>query len=166
MNKYFHYLWYVLRHKYYVLIECWRYGLYWRGIKHDFSKLWPSELIPYAHFFNGQILKRRSDSGYYKPTDTGDANFDHAWFLHQKRNDHHWQWWVFPDDVEGVKIKPMSKEARLEMWCDWRGAGRAQGTPDTAKWWLLNNKKLQIHPETREWVDGMVAELKGRQSKK
>jgi hypothetical protein len=71
-----------------------------------------------------------------------------------------------PEDVEGMIIKPMSEDARLEMWCDWRGAGRAQGTPDTAKWWLLNNKKLQLHPETREWVEGMVAELKRKQNDK
>jgi len=89
VKKYFHYILYLLKHKWYVLVECWRHGLYWRGIKHDWSKFLPSEIIPYANFFNGQVLRRRSDSGYYKPADTGHENFDHAWFLHQRRNDHH-----------------------------------------------------------------------------
>lgn len=75
MKKYFHYIWYVLRHKWFVLLECWRHGLYWRGIKHDWSKFLPSELIPYVHFFNGQILRRRSDSGYYKPHQTNTENW-------------------------------------------------------------------------------------------
>ena len=76
MNKHLKYMWYVIRHKYYVLIECFKVGLYWRGIMHDWSKFLPSELIPYANFFNGpKPLKRSSDSGYYKPTDTNLDNW-------------------------------------------------------------------------------------------
>ena len=151
MTKYLHYLKYVLVHKWWVMVECFKVGLFWRGIVHDMSKFLPSEFIPYARFFHGK--KVRSKTGYYKPTDTGDLAFDMAWFRHQKRNDHHWQWWVLPEDERGVKLLPMSEEARLEMLCDWRGAGRAQGTPDTLAWYRANGHKLQLHEETRKWVD-------------
>lgn len=35
------YLWYVLRHKYFVFVECCRLGVPWRGLVHDLSKLSP-----------------------------------------------------------------------------------------------------------------------------
>lgn len=95
MRRYIIYLWYIMRHKWFVLCACISHGIPLRGLMHDFSKLRPSEFIPYArYFYNPDGSKRehkRDKTGYYKPTDTGDANFDFAWFLHQKRNRHHWQ---------------------------------------------------------------------------
>lgn len=202
------YLSYVLRHKWFVLVECWRRGLYWRGLVHDLSKFLPSEWFPYVEHFHGRQSGRQRDvTGYYKPTDTGDPAFDRAWFLHQKRNDHHWQWWTQPDDMPlarwtvtefaiekgpmlalngqslvrleavgdddyihtaandvaklcrdslnggKVLVLPMSPRARTEMLCDWIGAGRAQGAPDTRSWWRKNGAKMVLHDETRQWVE-------------
>lgn len=101
MIKHLKYLKYVLRHKWFVFLACLDYGLIWRGIKHDWHKFLPSEWFPYVNFFYGKTgkpIQRRDSTGYYKPTDTGDAQFDFAWFLHQKRADHHWQWWVLVRD--------------------------------------------------------------------
>ena len=50
---YYKYLQYVIKHKYYVMIECFKVGLYWRGLVHDMSKFRPSEFIPYARYFYG-----------------------------------------------------------------------------------------------------------------
>ncbi len=80
------------------MIECFRAGLYWRGIIHDMSKFLPSEFFPYANHFYGGIQTGRNGTGYYKPTNTGDAQFDWAWLLHQKRNSHHWQFYLLPED--------------------------------------------------------------------
>lgn len=152
--KFLKYGWYVLRHKWFVFVECFKYGLIWRGLTHDISKLRPSEFFPYTNFFYGKRAKAKRDStGYYKPTDTGDSAFDFAWLLHQKRNDHHWQWWILPLDDGGTKIVEMSLEARQEMVADWRGAGRAQGTPDTIKWYQKNKHKMTLGPVTRAWVE-------------
>ena len=42
----------------------------------------------------------------------------------------------------------------MEMLCDWRGAGKAQGYGDnTDKWYQANKGKMQLHPETRGWVE-------------
>jgi len=157
MIKHLRYLHYVLRHKYYVLRECWKHGLIWRGLTHDLSKFLPSEWLPYANYFYGKAHTVRDETGYYKPTDTGDARFDFAWLLHQKRNDHHWQWWILPEDEGGIKVLPMSREARLEMLCDWIGAGLAQGTPGTRAWYLKNKDKMLLHPETRAWVERQLS---------
>jgi len=140
----------LLRHKWFVFLECCRYGIIWQGITHDWSKFLPSEFIPYANFdFN----KERDETGYYKPTDTGDRAFDFAWLLHQKRNKHHWQWWALPEDCGVIKVLDIPLKYRKEMICDWRGAGRAYGTPDTQKWYEKNKNKMSLHPDTRKWIE-------------
>lgn len=155
---YLKYLKYVFLHKWYVFLECYKRGLYWRGLVHDLSKFLPSEFIPYAKFFYRRCTVR-DDSGYYKPTDTGDPKFDFAWLLHQKRNDHHWQWWVLPLDDGGTKVIPMSKKARLEMFCDWLGAGRAQKTKGVKYWYAKNKDKLVLHRETRAYIESEILKL-------
>lgn len=83
MKQYLKYLKYIILHKWYVMNECFRVGLYWRGFVHDLSKFLPSEFIPYSNFFYNRITKNKHDkTGYYKPTDTGDINFEFAWLLH------------------------------------------------------------------------------------
>lgn len=169
MNKYIQYLNYLIKHKWYVGIECLKQGLYLQAFTHDLSKIFPSEYIPYANFFYGNnhnITRGRDKTGYYKPTDTGDNAFDFAWLLHQKRNKHHWQWWILPEDEGGLKILEMPDKYRKEMFCDWIGAGKAQGhfspkndpLKETRAWWKVNNHKMQLHPETRKWVEGVLYE--------
>lgn len=141
MKAHLLYLRYVMRHKWFVFRECCRLGIPLAGIIHDWSKFTPSEWIPYVHYFYGS-----SD-------DQEDRAFDMAWLLHQKRNPHHWQWWVLPEDSGAVKALPMPDRYRREMLADWRGAGLAQGTPDTLKWYAANRDKMTLHPETRDWIE-------------
>jgi len=156
MRAHLAYLRYVLRHKWFVFVECIKLGIPWRGLVHDWHKFLPGEWFPYVRFFyhpDGTPKQRRDETGYYKPTDTGDAAFDYAWLLHQKRGKHHWQWWVLPEDEGGIKVLPMPDKYRREMLADWRGAGRAQGKPDTRRWYEANKDKMQLHPETRAWIE-------------
>lgn len=171
--KHLKYAQYIFWHKWYVAVECFKRGLYWRGIVHDWSKLLPSEWVPYANFFYGEGAKPvRDKTGYYKPTDTGDAAFDFAWLLHQKRNKHHWQWWILPEDNGGVKILPIEEPYLTEMICDWIGAGKAQGhfspptdpMQETRKWWTANNHKMQLHPETRKEIERRILPVDGKAS--
>jgi hypothetical protein len=157
--KHLRYLRYVLRHKWFVFIACCKLGVPWRGIAHDMSKFAPSEWFPYAeHFYGGNrdIHFGRDKSGYYRAGDTGDMLFDFAWLYHQKRNPHHWQWWVLPLDDGGQKILPMSDSYRKEMLADWYGAGRALGKPDTQAWYLANKDKMLLHPDTRQWIEAQL----------
>jgi hypothetical protein len=266
LRKLLPYLSYVVRHKFFVAVECIAAGLWARGILHDLSKFLPSEFFPYANYFYGR--KVRDSSGYYKPTDTGAGlvhspncyqgglrssqgqgaserqqcgvrirtclpdgrktqatnregricppqernqgrqphrelgtsdevsrawaerrgygrflhlvfekvcpqdpclkcvceKFDFAWLLHQKRNRHHWQWWILPEDGGGVKVLEMSRQDTVEMVCDWRGAARAQKSksPDPRMsevqfWWTRNNHKMQLHPRTRRRIELILA---------
>lgn len=153
MSKFLTYSKYVLRHKFFVFVECCKYGMPLRGLLHDMSKLRLSEFIPYMHHFGSGIKTGRDKTGYYKPHNTGDPAFDFAWFLHQKRNSHHWQYWILPTDGGGTKVLEMPLAVRKEMVADWRGAGRAQGTPDVLAWYAKNKDKLVLGPITRAWVE-------------
>ncbi len=157
--KFFKYLSYVLRHKWYVMLECFKIGLYWQGITHDLSKFLPREWFPYMnHFYGGgnTIDRGRTATGYYKPTDTGDPAFDMGWLSHTKLNKHHWQYWCTPEDGGGLKVYEMPLEYLREMLCDWKGAGRAQGKPDTLAWYKENRDKMSVGPGARNWLDMMT----------
>ena len=164
MNRYWSYLRYLMRHKWYVSVECLKAGLVWRGLKHDWSKFLPDEFIPYARFFyapDGSKAQVRDSTGYYKPYDTGDLAFDVAWLKHQHRQDHHWQWWVLAKDDGGIRILDMSDAAWREMICDWIGAGKAQGffsppgepLKETRAWYAKNKDKMQLSELTRKNVE-------------
>ena len=151
------YLKYLLRHKWYVFVKCIQHGLLWRGIVHDLSKFLPSEFTSYVEHFHGKHAVRPSVGadkiGYCKPEVTSDCSFEWAWFRHQRRNDHHWQWWVCITSKGRHIPMPMSSKARLEMICDWHGAGMAQGDPDIRGWYERNKEGMLLHPETRAWVE-------------
>lgn len=156
--KYLKYLSYVLRHKWYVLIECFKIGLILEGLVHDLSKFSPKEFIPYARFFYGDKFKT-SKEGYFKDNDQSDKDFDLAWLNHQKMNKHHWQWWLVPMDKGLTRPLEMPKKYVDEMICDWEGAGKAQKVKGTIQEWYKKYKnKMQLHPETAILVEKILAE--------
>jgi hypothetical protein len=102
---YWKYLKYVIRHKWYVFIECCKLGIPVRGLLHDLSKLLPSEFFPYAQYFYGNNFPNEQWHGdirlhipYKWTVDSVKEAFDLAWLKHQKRNLHHWQYWLLVMD--------------------------------------------------------------------
>ena len=158
MRRYWNYLKYVLRHKWFVFLACWELGIPWQGIIHDWHKFMPREFIPYARFFNnpdGSKRIVRDKVGYYKPDFTGDPDFDMAWFWHQKLGKHHWQYWTHPasETKENIIVHEIPEKYLKEMFADWIGAGKAQGTPDTAAWYLAHKNEMQIHEDSRRILE-------------
>lgn len=150
MTRYDKYLIYVLKHKWFVMIECFKVGLYWRGIAHDFDKFLPSLFIPYARRFFGpgkDIKSGRDKTGYYDPTKGADEKFKAAVQKHLLKNKHHWQYW-------NVDAQPMPLKYVKEMVCDWKGAGRAQGNTNYSplKWFEANKKTMIIHKHTEALI--------------
>lgn len=164
--KHFRYLRYVIIHKWFVLLACWRRGLWWQGIIHDWSKFLPSEWFAYADFFYG-----------FKPTDNDRSRaiavlgydpypshqtiadrrfaFDVAWLKHQHRSPHHWQHWVLREDSGATLTLEMPKRYAMEMICDWEGAGRAitGRSGETASWYQKNRSKILLQSNTRALVE-------------
>lgn len=150
-RRHWAYLQYVLRHKWFVFRACLEYGLIWRGLIHDWTKFLPSEWLPYARTFYAP-----DGSKQYKP----DADFNRAWNHHQKANSHHWQYYVLHEDSGGLVVIEMSAADRNEMLADWRGAGLAQGKPNTWEWYEANKDKIMLHPDTREYVEWELTRFK------
>lgn len=145
LKVYWNYLKYVMQHKWYVAIECFKNGLYIHAFTHDLSKLRPSEFFPYAEkFFSGDYSYK-----YFWV----EERFETAWFLHQRRNKHHWDYWV---NSSGRPI-PMPEKYVLQMICDWNGMGRKFG--DTAAIFYSENKdRMKLHRTTRDMIDMYLSE--------
>jgi hypothetical protein len=78
-----------------------------------------------------------------------------AWFIHTRLQDHHWQYWVLATEGE-EKLYEMKPESIVEMFCDWIGAGRAQGTTDTLGWWNANKPKMRIHENSLKQIEKLL----------
>ena len=153
MERHWKYLKYVVRHKWYVLIECCKFGIPIRGLLHDLSKFKPAEWFPYVDYFYGDKPSPRSADGSYDPLSVGE-DFDYAWLSHQHCNKHHWQYWILWGDLGRTKCLPMPLRYTKEMLADWRGAGKAlSGKDDTLNWYQLNKDKMQLHEATRIWIE-------------
>jgi hypothetical protein len=154
--KHLKYLSYVLRHKWFVFVECYKLGILWRGIVHDLSKFLPSEWFPYVEYFYGDFGVKNQCPAKWTERESHQVkkNFDYAWLLHQKRNKHHWQWWLLQNDSDGLIILDMPLKYRKEMLADWIGAGIAiTGKREVESWYLENKDKMRLHPDTREWIE-------------
>jgi hypothetical protein len=155
MKAHLKYLEYVVRHKWFVFVECCRLGIPWLGIIHDLSKFSLAEWEPYVHtFYNPDGSKRniRDRSGNYDPANLN-ARFDYAWLHHQHWNKHHWQHWMLTQDEDEDKLLEMPDKYRREMLADWKGAGRALGFPDTLRWYKKQKGKIQLSLNTRNWIE-------------
>ena len=152
IGMYWKYFKVVLRHKWFVFLECRKLGILWLGIVHDLSKFLPSEFIPYARYFYGPYPK----DDEHKPVSVVDG-FNLAWLHHQHRNKHHWQRWLLTMDSARGSDKivplPIPDRYRKEMLADWRGAGRAYGNPDTVGWYVENAGQIRIDGITRDWIE-------------
>lgn len=165
MKKYLKYLKYVVRHKWFVLQECFKIGLYWRGITHDMSKFMPSEFIPYARYFYGNYPTEdecknalRCGVSLGKSKEEVEHDFNLAWLKHIHRNEHHHQHWILREDSGNVMELDMEAKVILEMLCDWRGAGKAiHGFDETEKWYNENKDKMHLSKQTRNLVETLLA---------
>lgn len=199
MKAHLQYLRYLLRHKWFVFQAGRMLGIPFLAALHDNSKFRPSEWFPYVASFYGKAGR----------TPEVRARFEHAWFLHQKRNKHHWQHWLLlprgaaccspnrptygderlrtayasqmvppweidlvPQDDGGVKCVicgrheampvdaltiPMPDNYRRELLADWIGVGKALGTSGVVDWYAANRHKMELHGETRAWIEDALA---------
>jgi len=141
---YWNYFRYIIEHKKNVAIECFKMGLYWHAITHDLSKFLPSEFFPYAiKFFSGDYAYK-----YFEV----ESNFNIAWLYHQRRNKHHWDYWVNSD---GKSIQMPEKYIK-QMVVDWNAMGRKFG--DTGKsFYQKNQYRMKLHHETRNTLDKLLS---------
>lgn len=137
---YWLYFWRVMLHKWYVLQECRKAGIFWRGVTHDLSKFRRDEFFPYADYFQWFLY---GDTEDYEPV------FKKAVRLHKSRNPHHPEFWV----KDGIP-EEMDHDSVLEMACDWVAFARSHaGSTSAREYYLSNRIRLELHPRTREALE-------------
>lgn len=151
--KHWQYLKYMIRHKWYVTVECFKMGLYWRGLVHDLSKFLPSEWKPYLDYFYGDYgVKNNCPAKWLdKKCCEVKQKYDEAWLFHQHRNRHHWQYWLLRLDEGGERALDIPDHYLKEMAADWIGASKAIRGKDAKAWdWYEHvQDKTILSPETK-----------------
>lgn len=156
MNKAINHFILITKHKWYVLKNCIKAGIIWRGIKHDLSKYSPTEFLESIKYFVGNdspinVCKR--ENGWSK-----------AWLHHKGRNTHHYEYWQDNFDKGGQPLEMPYKDA-LEMVCDYIAAGQAymkNGFTYDAEydWWKGKCKNpLAMHSNTKRFIDLMLGTM-------
>lgn len=147
MRKYFKYFIYIVEHKKNVFIECIKDGLFIHAFTHDLSKFRISEFVPYARFFF-----RTDRSNNYNIKDELDKDFQYGWNHHQKRNKHHWNYWVSITRKNEIIPIPMSEIYVRQMLCDWGAMSRKFGG-DIIKYYDDNKEKMILHEITMQRIE-------------
>ena len=143
----------ILIHKYWVLYYCYKFGIVWRGIKHDLSKFHPIE------FF--ESIKYYSKDSSPIPRCKADKGYSLAWQHHKGHNDHHYEYWVDNLDSGGTPIE-MPIDCVLEMVADWMAAGKAykgrEFSIEDELIWFDNFKKRnpKIHENTISFIEEVL----------
>ena len=155
-SKYWKHFKVITRHKYYVMIECFKRGLYWQGIVHDLSKYSITEFKESAKYFQGTgtpINKTKEELGYSK-----------AWLNHKGHNKHHWEYWT--DFYEGeIKACPIPLKYVKEMCCDMIGASKAylkgKYSPEKPLEYFLKRKdKYLMTNESKDMLEKLLRDNK------
>lgn len=158
MKKYFLYLKYLLKHKYYVFVAGLKLGVNpFRLLWHDYSKFYPDEWFPYVNYFYGYADSKQDSLTFWNK----ERAFDRAWLLHQHRSPHHYQFWILREDSGATKVLEMPTKYVKEMLADWLGAGKAiTGRWEVATWYEKNKANIILAPKTRQLVEKLLSEYK------
>lgn len=149
MVSHLRYTKYLYWHKVFVAQECFKRGLYLRGVIHDWDKFLPGRWNAYRNFFSIDT-----------PTAEAKEAFRKSWRRHAYLNDHHWQHWCSIHDNGEVRAHEMSEKARLEMLADWIGAHKALGGKNLLGWYLEREATILIGPKTKQWLRQELSKLR------
>jgi hypothetical protein len=101
----------ITHHRHQVILNCFRAGIPWQGLKHDLSKYSWTEFSEGARYWQGHRSpndREREIKGYSE-----------SWMHHKGRNRHHFEYWTDYDKItkrmKGVK---MPRKYLIEMFCD------------------------------------------------
>ncbi len=152
----------ITHHKWLVMRNCFKVGLYWQGLVHDLSKYSPTEFWVGARYYQGfrsPNAAERADKGYSA-----------AWLHHKGRNRHHFEYWI---DIRGngdgtLEGKPMPVRYVVEMFCDRVAASKVYEKSDYTDRSALEYYELEnscgyalIHPDANallRWMLELLAE--------
>ena len=128
--------------------NCFRVGLYSRGLLHDLSKYSPVEFWAGAKYYMGN----RSPNTAQREAE----GYSEAWMHHKGRNRHHFEYWTdFQKGKEGYCPVPMPREYLIESVMDRIAACKKYKKqsyyPGCELDYLLRSQESRLmHPETKD----------------
>ena len=148
-------------HKWQVLKNCFRLGLYKQGLTHDLSKYMPSEFWPGVKYYQGN----RSPNDAQRQAEGCST----AWLHHKGRNRHHLEYWIDYDPSGSRKLigNKMPVKFVAEMFCDRVAASKVylkDAYTDASPWEYYDRGRDHyiLHPETKELLEKMLLLLKDK----
>ncbi len=142
-------------HRFVVMKNCFKCGLYWQGLTHDLSKYSYSEFHESVKYFQGNRSPYMLEKELF-----GYAN---GWMHHKGRNKHHWEYWY--DMVDG-KWQPLEMPYNyfVEMICDRVAAcmiyQKENYKKDSAlNYYLSREEAKYIHPKTNQMLKEVLTEI-------
>lgn len=142
-----------MKHKWYVMLECFKVGLFWQGLTHDLSKFSKAEFGPNAAYYN----KEPANS---KEKEQIEEEYNYSWLHHLQKNKHHLSHRVVLNNsqMEGLRIPT---KYVLELCCDFIGAGKVYNKTKRKKTEPLEYRKNSIdktyvHPDTQKEIEVLL----------
>lgn len=118
--------------------------------KHDDSKFTKEEYSQYDKYFYGK-----------EKTDKIKSDFDYAWLSHQKKNPHHYQYWILNKDDGEVKALDMPYEYIIEMICDWLSFSiKSKDFSELGKFYKTLKGSPNISKNTKKTIEELVDKIK------
>ena len=102
----------ITHHKYLVMKNCFKVGLYRQGLLHDMSKYSPAEFWVGCRYFQGNRSPNNAERE--------EKGYSSAWLHHKGRNKHHYEYWI-DYGLEGEPMltgMKMPKKYVVEMLMD------------------------------------------------
>ena len=141
----------ILRHKRLVRRNCFRAGIYWQGICHDWSKYHPIEFWTGVRYYQEG---KRSPNAYERET----IGYSAAWLHHKGRNRHHFEYWIdysVEKDGNPMTGMPMPRKYIAEMMMDRMAAskiynGKNYNDHFPLQYYEKGKHHYMMHPQTEK----------------
>ena len=112
---------------------------------HDESKFKSDEFDAYCDYFYPSEENAKDEEAFNK-----------AWFLHQRRNPHHWQYWCLIKDSGKIIPLDMPVKYICEMLCDWSSFQFVVDKNSTANNWYQKNKNKMVLSDSTRTVEELL----------
>ena len=155
----------ITKHRHVVFRDCFRVGLYWRGLVHDLSKYSPTEFWSGAKYYQGT----RSPNSRQREL----IGYSTAWMHHKGRNKHHYEYWTDIDPkTKHYRPVPMPRKYLVEMVMDRIAAckiyhGKAYTDADALAYLTcaIETRDELMHPQTMRELVFLLTMLRDRGEK-
>ena len=147
----------ITRHKWMVMLGCFRLGLIRQGLLHDLSKYSPVEFLAGVRYYQGD----RSPIAAEKEA----RGLSEAWLHHKGRNRHHIEYWIDmlrPEDgLVGMRI-PLRyiAESFVDRVCACK-VYKKEAYTDRDAWdfYCLTRPYITMHPESQNLLEKLLKML-------